>query len=101
MQQFCLPLYDVPGYCLFSNDPGESFTFIDGNGDTQTVSATDGVLGSFTGTLNAIEQSSGDSVAVSFTNGVANGYEGVVELLINTSGDSLLVRIDSDGKVAR
>lgn len=99
MHQFCLPIYDVPGYCVFTSPGGEALTFIDSSGDTQTVAAAVGLLGTYTGVLEGINPVTGDAVTATFTSGVCGDYEGQISILNDTTGDATLLRIDSDGLI--
>ncbi|RLC02943.1 MAG: hypothetical protein DRI57_29615, partial [Deltaproteobacteria bacterium] len=99
MQQFCVPLYEQSGYCTYSTPAGENLTFIDANGDTQTQSVTDGVMATYTGTIEGTNPATGDAVSATFIDGVSTDYEGQISLTNDTTGDSETVRIDSDGKL--
>gem|GEM_PF-6994921 len=99
MQQFCLPLYEQPGYCNYSTPVGESLSFGDANGDLQELTVTDGVMGSFTGSIQGTDPATGDAVTATFSSGVCTDYEGQITVANNTTGESVLLRIDSDGKL--
>jgi len=99
MQQFCLPIYDQPGYCVYSTPVSENLTFIDANGDTQAQSVTDGIMETYTGTIEGINPATGEPVTATFAAGVSTDYVGQIAIINETTGDSVLLRIDTDGKI--
>jgi len=99
--QSCVPLYDSPGYCMYTST--DDWTFDDGAGNVETHGVVSGVLGGaspYTGAMVGTNPSDGTKVNATFTSGVCTNYEGLLSVT-DEIGETNVVRIDADGKIAQ
>ena len=96
MQQECLPLITLPGYCVYT---GTLSATDPATGNEVQMTIVNGLITDYAGQISGIDFTTGENVTATIAAQVVTDYDGLLGLLDPATGDTIYVRVDSDGKI--